>query len=119
MRTIIAGSRSATYNDVYEAIKSCPFKHEITLIISGTAKGADTFGEQIAEKYNIEVIKFPANWNLYGKSAGVIRNKEMAENAKALIAVWDGISKGTKNMIDIAKQLGLLIYIYNIKDITS
>ena len=82
-------------------------------IISGTAKGADTLGEQFAFNYGIKVKRFPANWNAYGKSAGYIRNEQMAKYAVSdgsygvLIAFWDGKSKGTKHMIDIAKKQGL------------
>jgi hypothetical protein len=52
---------------------------------------------------------FPAQWSIYGKGAGYIRNREMAQYADALIAFWDGKSKGTKNMIDEAKKQGLII----------
>jgi hypothetical protein len=114
MKTIIAGSRTALYEHVYYAIKSCPFKSKITEIVSGTARGADKFGEEIAEKFNISVKRFPADWDRYGKRAGYVRNEEMAKYADALIAVWDGKSKGTKNMIDIAKKENLLVHIFYI-----
>jgi len=57
------------------------------------------------------VAKFPADWNKFKKSAGYKRNVEMAENADALIAFYDGKSKGTGHMIDIAKEKNLLIRI--------
>ena len=53
-------------------------------------------------------MEFPADWDKHGKSAGYKRNLEMAENADALIAFWDGESRGTKHMIDIAKEKNLL-----------
>lgn len=88
-------------------------------IISGTAKGADTLGEQFASNYGIKVKRFPANWDAYGKSAGYIRNEQMAKYAVSdggygvLIAFWDGKSRGTKHMIDLANKHGLTVYVEN------
>ena len=82
-------------------------------IISGTARGADQFGEQFAKEENYLLSRFPADWDKYGKSAGYRRNVEMAkfaiedQNKGLLIAFWDGKSSGTKWMIDIANQYGL------------
>ena len=59
-----------------------------------------------------EIRTFPANWAEFGKGAGLIRNKKMAKYADALIAFWDGKSKGTKNMIQQAEEFGLKIRIY-------
>ena len=78
-------------------------------IVSGTAAGADTLGERYAQEKGYEVKKFPAQWDLYGKSAGYKRNQQMAEYADGLIAFWDGKSKGTKHMIDIANKMGLKV----------
>lgn len=76
-------------------------------IISGTARGADRTGEIYASARGHKVIHMPAQWDTYGKSAGYRRNVEMAEAADAVICFWDGKSKGTKHMIDIAKERGL------------
>ena len=102
MKTIIAGSRNITKEQTFKTIESCFWKNSITTVISGTANGPDKHGEQWAKDHWIPIEKFPADWNHYGKSAGMIRNKQMAKNADALIAVWDGISKGTFNMIEMA-----------------
>lgn len=112
MKTIIAGSRD--FND-YEllcaVIESCPW--EITAVVCGKARGADSLGEDYANNNNIPVLPFPANWKLYGNGAGPIRNQEMADNADALIALWDGVSRGTKDMISRARRAGHKIMIYN------
>ena len=83
------------------------------IIISGTARGADTLGERYAKEKGYEVLRFPADWNTYGKRAGYIRNKEMAENADACICFWDNISNGTRHMINIAKEKRLPTRIVN------
>jgi len=84
--------------------------------ISGKARGADSLGEEFAREHGYRVKEFPADWNKYGRAAGPIRNKQMAEYAAqadkgVLFAFWDGKSPGTKNMINTAKKLGLDVHI--------
>ena len=89
-------------------------------IICGMCRGADTLGERFAKENGYPIKYFPADWNKYGKAAGVIRNEEMAKYAAEyededdegiLVAFWDGKSRGTKNMIDNAEKYGLAQYI--------
>lgn len=113
MKTIIAGSRGINdYRVVKEAIEESGFT--ITEIVSGGARGVDRLGEKYAEIYNIPVRIYPANWDRWGKCAGMIRNADMAKDAEALIAIWDGESKGTFGMIRIAETSGLRVYIKKI-----
>jgi hypothetical protein len=113
MKTIIAGSRSiSSIKLVAEAIKLSKFK--ITEVVSGTAQGVDRLGEQYAEAKDIPVIRFPADWEKHGKSAGYKRNAAMAKYADALIAVWDGESRGTMHMINLAKKEKIKVYVHNI-----
>lgn len=79
------------------------------MIVSGHASGADALGERYAQERGLECEQYPADWEAYGRAAGPIRNAEMAEVADALIAFWDGASRGTKNMIDTAKSKGLKV----------
>lgn len=110
MRTIIAGSRSGiTMHHLVEAVTSCGWRP--TVVLSGTARGADKLGEAWATWNSIPVERYPANWDLHGKSAGYKRNEDMANKAEALIALWDGESKGTKHMIDIARRKGLRVHV--------
>lgn len=113
-RIIIAGSRN--FND-YELVKKTVEKliESDTIIISGTANGADKLGERFAEEFNLKLVKMPANWKTYGKSAGIIRNQKMSNFAKEkegiLVAFWDGKSNGTKEMIKIAKKDNLEVHV--------
>lgn len=110
MKTIIAGSRTIVdYRLVEEAVKESGFG--ISCVICGLAKGVDRLGAEWATNNDIKVECFPANWEKYGRSAGALRNIEMAEAADALIAVWNGKSRGTKHMIYIAKEKGLNVHI--------
>lgn len=86
-------------------------------IVSGMARGVDSLAcEVAAEKPRWFVKSFPANWDKYGKAAGPIRNEQMAKYADYLIAVWDGKSHGTKNMIEQMKKVNKPYYIYRIGD---
>jgi hypothetical protein len=110
MKVIIAGSRHLAHLDlVIDAVSKCFF--DITEVVCGGAPGIDTLGKYWAFQNNIPVKYFHAEWHKYGKAAGPIRNEEMAQYADALIAIWDGKSKGTKNMIDLANEYKLRTYI--------
>jgi hypothetical protein len=111
MRIIVAGSRSVLDEQVRDALARCPWVGFVSAVVSGTAKGADEFGERWAEQHNITVVKYPADWEKYGKKAGPLRNKLMAENADGLVAVWDGESRGTRSMIELARRLGLRVFV--------
>lgn len=118
MKTIIAGSRSITdYNVVKKVIKQSKFS--ITEVVSGTAFGVDRQGERFGHENKIPIKRFPAEWGEYGKSAGYIRNAEMAKYADALIAIWDGESRGTKHMIDLARSKGLKTYVKVVKGVND
>jgi hypothetical protein len=113
MKVIIAGGRN--FND-YNLLKlKC---NEILAnltdveIVSGCADGADRLGELYAKDFKYKLKRFPANWGLNGNSAGVIRNKEMANYSDILIAFWDERSKGTQNMIKTAKELNLTVNVF-------
>lgn len=101
------------------------------IVVSGKASGADTLGEHYAKKKGYEIKSFPAKWtdlsvsncrigrNKYGVEynmlAGPNRNKEMADYSDAVIAFWDGKSTGTKNMIELTRQLGKRVRIIRYK----
>lgn len=113
MRVIIAGGRDYhNYDTLLEAIKECQFP--IATVVCGGAKGVDSLGERYGQEMNLQIAYFFPNWDLHGRAAGPIRNRQMAENADALIALWDGKSRGTKNMIETAQKKGLLVYVKSI-----
>lgn len=116
-KVIIAGSRGfSNYKLLKEKCNEYlreKRKEYNIIIISGGARGADTFGEKYAQDEGFSLEVFPANWNKFGKSAGFIRNEQMAEIADALIAFWDGKSHGTKHMIEIMENKKLLVRVVN------
>lgn len=111
MKTIIAGSRTIhDYNIVDQAVFESGF--EITEVVSGYARGVDTVGEAWSLVNGLGYAKsFKADWDRFGNSAGHYRNIEMGNYAEALIAVWDGVSRGTKDMIKFAEKKRLKIYV--------
>ena len=92
--------------------------NKIGLIISGGAEGADTLAVEWARDYGIPFTVFPALWHdpwtgVYNKGAGFKRNRDIVEEADIVIAFWDGVSKGTSNTIEIAKQVNKRVIIVN------
>jgi hypothetical protein len=113
-RIIIAGGRSFDDFDLLKTKLNLYFS-KLDLsdleIVSGGAKGADSLGESYANINGIKLKRFPADWNKYGQGAGYRRNSEMANYANGLIAFWDGRSKGTLHMINLAKSKGIAVKI--------
>lgn len=103
-KVVVAGSRN--FKD-YDFLK---FKLDKLLekqtkpieIVSGGARGADSLGE----KY--------ANWNEFGKSAGMIRNSQMRDYSDALVAFRVNNSRGTTNMINISRKKGLQVRTFDV-----
>lgn len=111
MKVIIAGGRDFECEEYFlECMETVEW--EISEIVCGKAAGADTMGMLYGEIESINVSMFPADWARNGRGAGHIRNKEMAEHADALILFWDGKSKGSENMLNIASKLGLEIKVF-------
>lgn len=116
IKLIVAGGRD--FNDYVLLKKTLDFylqKVDDTNIeiISGKARGADSLGERYAEEHDIKVVGFPADWDSHGKSAGYIRNAQMRDYGTHLIAFWDGKSKGTKMMIELAKKANFRVVVVN------
>lgn len=110
MKTIIAGSRSISDDTlIREAIEESRFI--ITEIVCGEAKGVDILGKLWGSLHKIPVKSFPASWHKFGLTAGFNRNTQMAEYADALIAVWDGESRGTLDMITQMRLLKKPVYV--------
>lgn len=112
MRVIIAGSRhfksQQYYGILVDAVKESGFN--ITNVICGMADGMDTWGKAWAKVHEVPCYEYPANWDIHGKLAGPIRNQKMAENADALILIWDGKSRGSNDMLNRAKRKNLHIF---------
>lgn len=111
MKYAVIGSRTF---DNYELMRTELDKYDMTVIVSGGAKGADKLSEQYASERNIKTEIYKPDWTL-GKHAGFLRNKTIVDNSDVVVAFWDGSSKGTKNSIDYATKTGkdVIIIRYN------
>lgn len=118
MRVIVAGSRGIdSYDLTVRAIEQSGFV--ITELVSGDASaGADRHGPVWADQNGVLVTRFPAKWEKQGRAAGKIRNSKMAKYAAevqgGLVALWDGKSAGTRDMIAKARYRGLKVYVYTL-----
>jgi hypothetical protein len=111
MRVIVAGSRWITQDEiVLRALEKSQFT--IDEIVHGGARGPDSVAGQWAEDNDIPQVIYEPDWDEYGKAAGPLRNEQMALYADALVAVWDGESSGTHDMLKRARKHGLTIALY-------
>ena len=114
MNLIVAGGRDFTnyrlLKEKLDFLLSNTDKEEVT-ILCGKAKGADSLGERYANENNIDVWEYAADWEKHGKSAGYLRNSDMADAGTHLVAFWNGTvkSSGTYNMIQTARKRGLVV----------
>lgn len=121
-KVVICGSRTAS--EQADHLEN-PLVHEVYMllsnkydgigctIISGGAKGADTFAKNFAKAYDTAFIEILPDWETHGKKAGYLRNIEMLDQdgVSMVIAIWDGKSKGTKHTIDCASARGINTHI--------
>ena len=113
-KVVVAGGRNF---DNYELLKNKldvllskkKEEGEEIVIISGGARGADSLGEKYAREKGLKLDVFKANWDKFGKRAGIIRNREMGENCDGVVVFWDGVSRGSKNMIEVGNELGKIV----------
>jgi len=129
MRTIIAGSRDLLGDNLEHVRRACFYaQFGVTVVISGTCRGIDKAGECWALQNGLLIEQYPADWknitrpgaviryDKYGRpydaAAGNFRNKQMSQVADALIAVWDGKSPGTRDMVAIMKAAGKRVYVH-------
>lgn len=113
MRVLVCGSRH--FND-REKLDETLSKLDITTVIEGQARGADTLSREYAERQGIPVLSFPAQWDIHGKAAGPIRNLQMLKEGKPdyVVAFLAKDSRGTKHMIGIAQKAGIPVEIIEI-----
>lgn len=107
-RVLVCGGRD--YNDydrLEDELNLLWRVHGDFVVISGMARGADSLAVRYAEQYNCPLEKFPALWDVHGRSAGYIRNKQMLVEGKPDIVVAFPGGKGTENMVKIARDSGV------------
>ena len=105
MKILIAGGRD--FDDEELMASTLGGVPRDTIIISGTARGADQMGERWAEARGMTVERYPADWDKHGKAAGHIRNQQMLDEGKPdLVVVFPG-GKGSQSMVLKARKAGV------------
>lgn len=120
-KVIVAGGRDFTdYEFMRESLGNLLWMEDFCgdseiKIISGMADGVDTLAIRFADEFELTRILFPANWKQHHRMAGFLRNEDMMEVATHLVAFWDGKSKGTQHIIELAKKkcIPYRIFMYN------
>lgn len=112
-RVIVAGGRNFTDYTLMEKNLDAALVNRLphVVIIHGDCKGADRLSEIYAKARGLQYERVPAEWDKYGDSAGPKRNEEMARDkqADACVVFWDGKSRGSWNMIKMAKKYKLAL----------
>nr|DAS83404.1 MAG TPA: Protein of unknown function (DUF2493) [Caudoviricetes sp.] len=112
MKLAIIGSRTFTDSELaWNTYKNLPFLDQVTQIVSGGAKGADSIAELLAKWSGKEIIVYYPDWDKYGKQAGFIRNRLIINDSDCVLAFWDLKSKGTLNSIQLATKKGIPVHI--------
>jgi hypothetical protein len=106
MKVAVVGSRDFRDRDrLFAELDALQGKHGGFLaIVSGGAKGADTFAEEYAKERNLVMYIIEPDWATYGRGAGVVRNAEIVKQADLVVAFWDGESRGTRSTIKLAEK---------------
>ena len=107
MKVAVIGSRGIKHADLSKYIPE-----ETDLIISGGALGVDTLAEEYAREHGIKTLVFKPDYALYGRSAPLIRNRIIVDNADLVIALWDGVSRGTQYTVSYAQRIGTPVKLY-------
>ena len=81
-------------------------------IVSGGARGVDTSARKYAKEKGIKLTEFLPEYEKYGRSAPLKRNITIIEYADAVLAFWDGQSRGTKFVIDHCRKRNIPLKVY-------
>ncbi len=85
-----------------------------TIVISGAARGVDSYAATAARLFDLTLIEHPADWKLHGRAAGAIRNKVVVDQADRVVAFWDGESPGTYDALKQARRAGKPFQVYTV-----
>ena len=110
MKLAVIGSRSFQDYPRFQRVMA-NLKTPVELIISGGAEGADSLAERYAKEYGTSILIHHPNRARDGTRCYAVRNQKIVDGADALLAFWDGLSRGTKMTIDKATRAGIKIHI--------
>ena len=107
MRVAVIGSRTMTVEHLERYLPE-----EVTVLLSGGASGVDASARQYAQTHGLELREYLPEYNRYGRGAPIRRNRTIVEEADLVLAFWDGVSRGTQNVIQLCRKLGVPLRVY-------
>ena len=107
MRVAVIGSRGLTVDNLEKYLPD-----DTTEIISGGARGVDASAREYAQRHGLKLTEYLPEYSKYGRSAPLKRNLTIIENADLVLAFWDGLSRGTKYVIDNCKKRNIPVEIH-------
>lgn len=111
MKALVCGGRDFyDKNRLFQTLDQCKKWWNITTVIHGAARGADTLANSWAKERKLEIIKYPAEWSIHGKKAGMIRNRKMLDYGPDVVIAFPG-GTGTENMIQISRDAEIPVFI--------
>lgn len=116
MKLAIVGTRNpgVSYQQWEELLLSKINKSEITEVVSGGAKGIDTYAKIFAGRHHIPLMEFLPQYSVYGKAAPLRRNTQIIREANTVIAFPSADSRGTLHSIAEAKKMGKRLFVVNL-----
>jgi hypothetical protein len=114
VKVLVCGSRDWTdRGEVDAAISGLPGEHEAVTVVVGDANGADAIAAEFAAYYGFEIHLHRANWDYYGKRAGILRNLAMLDECPDLVIAFQrNGSRGTQHTIDEARKRDIPVKVH-------
>lgn len=110
MKVAVIGSRNCGEITVEQVIERLP--KDAGVIISGGAVGVDSLAREAASQLGLQLIELLPNYECFGKTAPLVRNREIVEHADCVVAFWDYASNGTRQVILECLRTGKPVKVY-------
>lgn len=116
MRILICGDRDWT-NDQMMRNGMILLRREFGeyVVVEGGARGADSWARKIAGELGLAVETFSAQWSLYGRRAGPIRNRQMLDTKPDLVVAFHEnliASKGTRDCVEESRRRAIPVRMF-------
>lgn len=110
LRLAVVGSR--TFADRERLFRLLDrLRPRLECVVTGGARGADALAEEWARERGVPVVVLRADWRRFGRGAGPRRNAEVVAAATAVLAFWDGASRGTADTVRRARAAGVPVHV--------
>lgn len=117
VRVLITGSRNWTNQGLIQWALTVGTRHfaaaEVTVVHGACPDGADDIADRLAVKMGLTIERYPADWKLFGRRAGFVRNMEMVNTRPDVcLAFIRNSSRGASMCANLAEQAGIPTHRY-------